>query len=219
MNSVLFKRMVLVCSIVSLIAACDSKYRHTPLPSTSNVVILGDSLTYGTGAGSGEDYASILAGNTGWNVINEGVPGNTSYDGLARLSQILEAHESGEQKIDLLIVELGGNDFLKHVPKTETVSNLKAILDQAKAKSINTVLIAIPEFSPVGAAFGALSDHPLYENLAEETDTPLIEDLFSDVLAKNSLKADPIHPNAAGYRLVATELQNALIDLGFLKKN
>ena len=219
MNSVLFKRMVLVCSIVFLIAACDSKYRHTPLPSTSNVVILGDSLTYGTGAGSGEDYASILAGNTGWNVINEGVPGNTSYDGLARLSQILEAHESGEQKIDLLIVELGGNDFLKHVPKTETVSNLKAILDQAKAKSINTVLIAIPEFSPVGAAFGALSDHPLYENLAEETDTPLIEDLFSDVLAKNSLKADPIHPNAAGYRLVATELQNALIDLGFLKKN
>ena len=217
MNSVLFKRMVLVCSIVFLIAACDSKYRHTPLPSTSNVVILGDSLTYGTGAGSGEDYASILAGNTGWNVINEGVPGNTSYDGLARLSQILEAHESGEQKIDLLIVELGGNDFLKHVPKTETVSNLKAILDQAKAKSINTVLIAIPEFSPVGAAFGALSDHPLYENLAEETDTPLIEDLFSDVLAKNSLKADPIHPNAAGYRLVATELQNALIDLGFLK--
>jgi acyl-CoA hydrolase len=219
MNSVLFKRMVLVCSIVCLIAACDSKYRHTPLPSTSNVVILGDSLTYGTGAGIGEDYASILAGNTGWNVINEGVPGNTSYDGLARLSQILEAHESGEQKIDLLIVELGGNDFLKHVPKTETVSNLKAILDQAKAKSINTVLIAIPEFSPVGAAFGALSDHPLYENLAEETDTPLIEDLFSDVLAKNSLKADPIHPNAAGYRLVATELQNALIDLGFLKKN
>jgi acyl-CoA hydrolase len=219
MNSVLFKRMVLVCSIVSLIAACDSKYRHTPLPSTSNVVILGDSLTYGTGAGSGEDYASILAGNTGWNVINEGVPGNTSYDGLARLSQILEAHESGEQKIDLLIVELGGNDFLKHVPKTETVTNLKAILNQAKAKSINTVLIAIPEFSPVGAAFGALSDHPLYENLAEETDTPLIEDLFSDVLAKNSLKADPIHPNAAGYRLVATELQNALIDLGFLKKN
>jgi acyl-CoA hydrolase len=215
----LFKRMVLVCSIVSLITACDSKYRHTPLPSTSNVVILGDSLTYGTGAGSGEDYASILAGNTGWNVINEGVPGNTSYDGLARLSQILEAHESGEQKIDLLIVELGGNDFLKHVPKTETVSNLKAILNQAKAKSINTVLIAIPEFSPVGAAFGALSDHPLYENLAEETDTPLIEDLFSDVLAKNSLKADPIHPNAAGYRLVATELQNALIDLGFLKKN
>jgi acyl-CoA hydrolase len=219
MKSAMFKRWCLVFCLVFVFAACDSKYRHNPLPSTSNVVILGDSLTYGTGAGSGEDYASILASNTGWNIINAGVPGNTSYDGLARLPQILEAHENGEQKIDLLIVELGGNDFLRHVPEPETVNNLKSILSQAKAKSINTALIAIPKFSPVGAAFGALSDHPLYEKLADETDTPLIEDLFSDVLAKNSLKADPIHPNAEGYRLVATELQNALIDLGFLKKN
>ena len=215
----MLKRWCLVFCIVFAVTACDRDYKHAPLPTTSNVVILGDSLTYGTGAGSGEDYASILASNTGWNVINEGVPGNTSYQGLARLSQILEAHESGEQKIDLLIVELGGNDFLKHVPEPETVNNLKSILNQAKAKRINTALIAIPEFSPVGAAFGALSDHPLYEKLADETDTPLIEDLFSDVLAKNSLKADPIHPNAEGYRLVASELQIALIDLGFLKKN
>lgn len=215
----MLKRWCLVFCIVFAVTACDRDYKHTPLPTTSNVVILGDSLTYGTGASSGEDYASILASNTGWNVINAGVPGNTSYDGLARLPQILEAHESGGQKIDLLIVELGGNDFLKHVPESETVNNLKSILSQAKAKRINTALIAIPKFSPVGAAFGALSDHPLYEELAEETDTPLIQDLFSDVLAKNSLKADPIHPNAEGYRLVASQLQSALMDLGFLKKN
>lgn len=215
----MLKRWCLVFCIVFAVTACDRDYKHTPLPTTSNVVILGDSLTYGTGASSGEDYASILASNTGWNVINAGVPGNTSYDGLARLPQILEAHESGGQKIDLLIVELGGNDFLKHVPESETVNNLKSILSQAKSKRINTALIAIPKFSPVGAAFGALSDHPLYEELAEETDTPLIQDLFSDVLAKNSLKADPIHPNAEGYRLVASQLQSALMDLGFLKKN
>ena len=219
MISVMLKRWCLVFCIVFAVTACDRDYKHTPLPTTSNVVILGDSLTYGTGASSGEDYASILASKTGWNVINAGVPGNTSYDGLARLPQILEAHESGGQKIDLLIVELGGNDFLKHVPESETVNNLKSILSQAKAKRINTALIAIPKFSPVGAAFGALSDHPLYEELAEETDTPLIQDLFSDVLAKNSLKADPIHPNAEGYRLVASQLQSALMDLGFLKKN
>lgn len=219
MISAKFKRWCLLCCVALIAVACDSEYRHTPLPATSNVVILGDSLTYGTGAGSGEDYASLLASSTGWNVINAGVPGNTSYDGLARLSGILAAHDSGEQKIDLLIVELGGNDFLKHVPQTETVNNLKSILSQAKAKSINTALIAIPKFSPVGAAFGALSDHPLYEELAEETDTPLIEDLFSNVLAKNSLKADPIHPNADGYRVVADELHNALKELGYLKKN
>ena len=218
MLSTLFKRWWLIVCMAVTVAACDRGYDHTPLPSTSNVVILGDSLTYGTGAGSGEDYASLLAGKTGWNVINAGVPGNTSYDGLARLPDILEAHERGEQNIDLLIVELGGNDFLKHVPEPETISNLRAILSQAKQRNIKTALIAIPKFSPVGAAFGALSDHPLYEKLAEETDTPLVEDLFSDVLAKNSLKADPIHPNAEGYRVVADELQNALVGLGFLRK-
>lgn len=215
----MFKRFALVFCILFALAACDRDYRHSPLPSTSNVVILGDSLTFGTGAATGEDYASILAGTTGWNIINAGVPGNTTQDALARLTDILDAHENGDQKIDLLIVELGGNDFLKHVPETQTVNNLKSILSQAKARNINIALIAIPEFSPVGAAFGTLSDHPLYEKLAEETDTPLIEDLFSDVLAKNSLKADYIHPNAAGYRVVAEKLHKALIDLGYLRKN
>lgn len=218
MASPLFKRWFLVCWLVLVAVACDRDYEHAPLPSTSNVVILGDSLTYGIGANSGEDYPSLLAERTGWNIINAGVPGNTSRDGLARLPVILEAHERGERKIDLLIIELGGNDFLKHVPESETVSNLRSILDHAKAQSISTVLIAIPKFSPVGAAFGALSDHPLYEQLAEETDTLLIEDLFSDVLAKNSLKADPIHPNAAGYRIVADELQSALVKSGFLRE-
>ena len=215
----MFKRFALALFILFVITACDRDYRHSPLPSTSNVVILGDSLTFGTGAATGEDYASILASTTGWHVINAGVPGNTTQDGLARLNDLLGAHESGEQKIDLLLVELGGNDFLKHVPESQTINNLKSILSQAKARNIHIALIAIPEFSPVGAAFGTLSDHPLYEKLAVETDTPLIEDLFSDVLAKNSLKADYIHPNAAGYRVVAEKLHEALIDLGYLRKN
>jgi acyl-CoA hydrolase len=218
MVMVMLKRLIQVVCVLVAFSACDRDYQHSPLPSTSNVVILGDSLTFGTGAAEGEDYASILASTTGWNIINAGVPGNTTQDGLARLTDLLDAHETGDQKIDLLIVELGGNDFLKHVPEPQTVNNLKSILNQAKAKNIQTALIAIPQYSPVAAAFGALSDHPLYEKLAEETDTPLIEDLFSDVLAKNNLKADYIHPNAAGYRVVADKLQQALIDLGYMHK-
>lgn len=214
-----FSLLLLVLCFIFAVAACNRDYRHSPLPTTSNVVILGDSLTYGTGAGDGEDYASLLADRTGWHVINAGVPGNTSHDGLERLSALLAAHEAGEQKIDFLIIELGGNDFLKRVPEPETVNNLKSILNQAKAMSIQTALIAVPEFSPVGAAFGKLSDHPLYEKLAEETHTPLIKGVFSAVLAKNSLKSDPIHPNAEGYRIVADKLQNALVDMGFLRKN
>lgn len=213
----MFKHIVLIIWLLISVTSCGKEHKFVPLPTTSNIVILGDSLTYGTGAAKGEDYASILASNTGWNVVNAGVPGNTSSDGLTRLTDLLDAHEAGEQKIDFLIIELGGNDFLKRVPEDETVRNLKAILMQAKASSIQTALLAIPEYSPIGAAFGNLSDHPLYEKLAKETGTPLIEDLFSEVLAKNSLKADYIHPNAEGYRLVESNLREALIDLGFLQ--
>ncbi|WP_036303032.1 GDSL-type esterase/lipase family protein [Methylotenera sp. L2L1] len=203
--------------IVVLFAACDSGHQFTTLSANANVVVLGDSLTYGTGAADGEDYVSLLSADTGWKMMNAGVPGNTSADGLSRLDGLLASHDDGSQKIDLLIVELGGNDFLKHVPETETVRNLNAILTQSKARNIQTVLIAIPKFSPIGAAFGNLEDHPLYEKLADQTNTPLIDSVFSDVLAKNSLKADPIHPNADGYRIVATDLKSALSDFGFLK--
>lgn len=213
-----FLRFILVLCALLQFSACDSGHRYAPLPSTSNVLILGDSLTFGTGAAEGEDYATLLANKTGWNIINAGVPGDTTLNALERLPEFLEAHASGEQKIDLLIVELGGNDFLKRVPPTQILENLKLILTQAKVNGIPTALIAIPELSPVGAAFGNLSDHPLYAQLAEETNTPLLQDIFTEVLAKNSLKADPIHPNAAGYQVVAETLQQALRTFGFIRE-
>jgi acyl-CoA hydrolase len=202
---------ILVC-LVLLSSACGKQPQYANLPAKSTVVILGDSLTHGTGANKGEDYASILATNTGWNIINAGVPGNTSLNGLERMPAILQEHE-----IDLLIIELGGNDFLQRLPEQETVNNLKAILAQAKAKRIQTILLAVPEFSPMGAAFGNLSDHALYAKLAQESDIPLIENVFTDVLATNALKADSIHPNAEGYVMVEANLRQSLIKLGFLK--
>jgi len=205
------RNLFVIVLLAMLMTACGHGQQYPAIPAKSTVVILGDSLTYGTGADKDQDYASILASNTGWNVINAGVPGNISSDGLARLPELLDG-----QEIDLLIVELGGNDFLKQLPEAETTGNLKAILAQVKAKKIQAVLLAIPKFSPIGAAFGNLSDHPLYEKLAKETNTPLVEDVFSDVLANNGLKSDAIHPNAEGYRIVEDNMRNAFIKMGFL---
>lgn len=207
----IIKKLSLVVLLSLFIAACGEEQRYTPLPKTATVAILGDSLSYGTGADKGQDYPSLLAANTGWNIINAGVPGDTSADGLERLQYLLDNHE-----IDLLIVELGGNDFLRRVPEAETMNNLKSILTEIKANNIQPLLVAIPEFSPFGAAVGSLSDHKLYEQLAKETNTPLIKDIFSDVLGKNALKADPIHPNAEGYRIVEENLRKALTKMGFL---
>lgn len=205
------KHLVTIALLPLILIACSSEPRFPPLPKGANVLILGDSLSHGTGAADGEDYPSLLAASTGWNIINAGVPGDTSAAGLQRLPALLERHE-----VDLLIVELGGNDFIRRVPQQQTVDNLRAILSEARANGIQPLLLAIPAFSPFGAAVGSLSDHELYQELAKETGTPLIEDIFSDVLASNALKSDPIHPNAEGYRLVEEGLRKALSKKGFL---
>jgi acyl-CoA hydrolase len=154
----------------------------------------------------------LLATKTGWQIINAGVPGDTSSGGLERLPALLQQHQP-----KLLIVELGGNDFLHNVPQTKTMANLKAILTQAKQAAVPTVLVAIPEVSAFRAAMGNLQDHTLFETLAQETNTPLITNVFSEVLSDNTLKADQIHANAKGYAVVSELLYRKLAEFGFLK--
>jgi acyl-CoA thioesterase I len=178
----------------------------------ATVLILGDSLSYGTGARAGEDYPTLLEKSTGWKIVNAGVPGDTSSQGLARLSNLLEEYQP-----QLLVVELGGNDLLHQASASEIEHNLKAILLKAKEQGVESVLVAIPAASPLMEAVGHLSDHPIYEKISEETKTPLISEVFSEVLSIRSLKSDQIHPNAEGYAQVAIKMHEAFHGLGYLK--
>ena len=204
------KKLILLFLV--LLAACSHPEKNAAIPQGGTVLILGDSLSYGTGANQGEDYPTLLAKSTGWKIINEGVPGNTSAEGLERLPALLE-----QDNPKLLIVELGGNDFIHQLPQSDTIRNLKAILALAKAKGVKTILMAIPEMSPLKAAIGNLSDHPLYETIAKETATPLVADVFADVLSDSSLKSDQIHPNAQGYAMVSKNMTTKLKLLGYVK--
>ena len=204
------KKLILI--FLFLLAACGGdKPKFAAIPAGTTVLILGDSLSFGTGANAGEDYPTLLAKSTGWNIINEGVPGDTTAGGLARLPDLLEQHQP-----KLLIVELGGNDLLHQTPTGEITGNLKAMLSLAKAQGIQTILVAIPEISPLKATFGNLTDHPLYEAVATETATPLIADVFSEVLSDRALKSDQIHANAKGYAVVSEMFEEKLRELGYL---
>lgn len=204
-------RIIILCLLSIGFVACSSGEKLPAIPAGATVLILGDSLSYGTGAAKGDDYPTLLAQHSGWQVINAGVPGDTSAQGLARLPELLETHQPA-----LLIIELGGNDFLRNVAITETEANLRAIIQAAKLNNIQTLLIAIPDYQPVKAAFGGLSDHAVYEKLAEETQILLASNIFSPVLSTNALKADYVHPNAAGYQVVEQKLRESLIELGLL---
>lgn len=197
--------------ITTILIACGSSEKLPAIPTGATVLILGDSLSYGTGASEGQDYPALLAQSTGWNIINAGIPGDTSAQGLARLPELLEEHQP-----KLLMIVLGGNDFLQKQPIAQTEANLRAIVQSAKSQNIPSLLIAIPDYQPIKAALGSLSDHALYAALAEDVQTPLVEDIFSPVLSKNSLKADYVHPNAQGYQAVEVALRKSLIELGLL---
>jgi acyl-CoA thioesterase I len=207
----MMKKLIYILFALILVSCDGSSEKYATIPQGATVLVLGDSLSYGTGASAGEDYPTLLAKATSWNIVNEGVPGDTSAGGLARLPPLLEAHQP-----KLLIVELGGNDLLRQTPPTEIMQNLSSILSQAKAQGIQTILVAIPEFSPLKATFGNLTDHPLYEKLATETATPLIADVFSEVLSDRNLKSDQIHANAKGYAVVSEKLSEQLKQMGFL---
>ena len=212
MKKLIYLLFVFILTLVS----CDkSVEKYAAIPQGATVLILGDSLSYGTGANNGanagEDYPSLLTKTTGWNIINQGLPGDTTAGGLARLPDLLEQYQP-----KLLIVELGGNDLLRQTSPVEITQNLNRILTLAKTQGIQAILVAIPEISPFKAAVGSLSDHPLYEKLAKETNTPLIADVFSDVLSDRALKTDQIHANAKGYAVVSEKFGEKLKELGYL---
>ncbi|HPK31451.1 MAG TPA: GDSL-type esterase/lipase family protein, partial [Ottowia sp.] len=99
--------------------------RSRPVPAGAVVLALGDSLTWGTGAPPEASYPAVLARLTGWQVVNAGVPGDTSAQALARLPAMLAEHRPA-----LVIVSIGGNDFLRRLPEADTRANVRAICEQ-----------------------------------------------------------------------------------------
>ncbi|MFC2344799.1 arylesterase [Campylobacter sp.] len=203
---------ILLAALVALsIAACGSKGKERPLPAGSVVVALGDSITQGVGASEQSAWPALLARLSGWRVINAGVSGDTSAQALARLPALLQ-----EYKPALVIVSIGGNDFLRRQPSSATRANITAILRTVKESGSRAVLIGVPKLT-LGAALGIFSDHELYEELAKEHGVPLLSDAWGDVMKQSCLMSDQIHPNATGYAEFTTSLEKFLRKQGFLR--
>lgn len=208
------KRLAATLLTACLVTACgDAQQRFDPLPRDAVVLAFGDSVTHGTGAGKGEDYPSRLAERTGWRIVNAGIPGDTAQEAKRRIEQALR-----EASPDLVIVELGGNDFLRRRPANLVKEDLREIVHAVKAYGAITVLVGVPELSLIGAAVGRLSDSGIYEELAEEEQALLIGGVFSGVLSDDDLRADRIHPNADGYRVMADDIADALADAGLFTR-
>jgi len=189
---------------------CTRKPATQAVPAGATVLALGDSLTSGVGASADTAYPTLLAARTGWNVINAGVSGNTSAQALERLPDLLQEHRPA-----LVIVSIGGNDFLRRLSLETTRTHLRLIGEQANGSGAQVLLVAVPELSLM-ATVGKLSDHALYEEVAEELKIPLHSKGWSGVLAQERLRSDQIHANAAGYEQFAQGLVETLKTTGLL---
>ena len=196
--------------LAAALTACSKTAPHAALPAGSTILALGDSLTAGYGADATAAYPAVLAGLTGWQVINGGVSGNTSAQALARLPALMR------RQPQLVLVSIGGNDFLRKVPEADTRSNIRQIVQQIKAAGVPAVLVAVPYFT-TGALFGRLSEHPMYEELAAELNVPLFKGAWAEVLGNKKLKSDQIHANAQGYRVFAEKMWAFLKQQGFAR--
>ncbi len=192
----------LLCALL-LVSGCGQKIRLTPLPADAVVLAFGDSLTYGTGASESESYPAQLEKLTGRRVVREGVPGEVSAAGLQRLPAVLD-----EYRPRLLLLCHGGNDFLRRLPKAETAANLRAMIRLAQSRGIEVLLIGTPEFGFL------LTPPDFYAEIAKEYRLPYESGVLSKILRDSSLKSDQIHPNAAGYRLMAERVYALLKKAG-----
>ncbi len=206
------KRRALI--VACALGACGRKAptAAAAVPAGSTVLALGDSITFGTGADSAAAYPAQLAALTGWSVINAGVPGDTAAQAVKRLPALLAEHKPA-----LIILSVGGNDFLRRLLTAQTEAALRSAIAQAGEAGAQVLLVAVPQLS-IGAALGAgLSDHPLYAKLADELKLPLHANGWAKVLGDEKLRADQIHANAAGYRAFAEGLTATLRSTGLLK--
>jgi len=203
---------LLTAALVPL-AGCGRKPpRAQAIPSGATVLALGDSLTSGVGASAETAYPAVLQRLTGWKVVNAGVSGDTSAGALQRLPGLLQQHRPA-----LVIVSIGGNDFLRRQSASATRTNVHRICADAKAGGAQVLLVAIPELT-ILATLGQLSDHGMFEDIAKELGIPLHRKGWSGVLADAKLRSDNIHANAAGYELFTQGLVDTLKDTGLLAR-
>ncbi|MEX2515296.1 MAG: arylesterase [Gammaproteobacteria bacterium] len=193
--------------LTTLLAGCgkQSPADWPALPTDAVILAFGDSLTYGTGARRDSSYPAELQRLSQRQVINAGISGELSADGLARLPDLLNKHQP-----DLMILCHAGNDILRKKDEQQTATNLRRMIALAKERNVQVVMLGVP-------AFGLrMQTADFYDDIAADAGILYLPDLVSEVLAERRYKSDSVHPNAAGYKVMAEAIHAALRETGAL---
>lgn len=194
---------VMLTVILLVLTGCSKQISSMTRLSEADVILaFGDSLTYGTGVSTEQSYPQILANRIGHTVVNGGIPGELSEDGLIRLPALLDEYSPA-----LVVICHGGNDFLRKKSIEELEHNLKQMIQLAKAAGAEVLLVAVPQPKLI-----MLSDAEVYQKVATAMHVPLVDNTLSEILSDNALKSDAVHPNAQGYQQLAEAVETMLYE-------
>ena len=193
-------------------AHADSPQAAPGLADTRPVVLfLGNSLTAGLGVPEDSAFPALIqqkidAARLGFRVVNAGVSGATSADGLQQADWLLR------QPVSVLVLELGGNDALRGLPVDAMRANLKGIIEKFRARhpGLPIVLAGMEAPPNLGPAY-TTAFRQAFPDVAREEHTALIPSLLQDVGGIPRLnQADHIHPTAEGHAIVARNVWRVL---------
>ena len=180
-------------------------------PAPRTILFLGDSITAGYGLELSQAYPALLQqrikkNGLNFKVINAGQSGDTSAGGLARMDWLLK------NRIDVLVLELGGNDGLRGLPVEVTRKNLQAIIDRARQRYPQIkIVVAGMKIPPNMGAQYSRDFEAMFATLAKKNNAALIPFILEGVGGVRQMNLpDGIHPTAKGHEIVAENVWKVL---------
>lgn len=173
------------------------------------IVCFGDSLTAGLGIDPSASYPADLqrlldAEGYHYRVINEGVSGDTTKDGLERINRVLS------HKPQIVVLEFGGNDGLRGLPVSVAQQNITAMVQRLQRSGAKVALAGISLPPQYGNDYIARFDS-MYPAVAKQFRVPLLPFILQDVYGvEGDIQADGVHPTAQGAKQVAVNVERLI---------
>jgi acyl-CoA thioesterase I len=167
-----------------------------------SILVFGDSLSAAYGIPRASGWVALLeqrllTGNTGYQVINASVSGETTAGGLTRLPALLARHRP-----QLLILALGANDGLRGLPPPQTARNLEAMITLAEKQGANVLLVGMRLPPNYGAAYAG-KFQSVFSEVAKKKKVRLLPFLLEGIATQpEHFQADGLHPTAQAQPLL-----------------
>lgn len=175
-------------------------------PRAGPIMAFGDSLTYGVGASPaspnpepGASYPDQLSRLIGRPVVNRGYPGDTIAEAAGRLDRDVLAENPS-----IVIVLLGGNDFLQRKELGESFRQLERIIRRIQDSGAMVVLVGLNGLTPLSGLAGE------FRTLARRAGAVFVPNILGGIIGRPALMADSVHPNRDGYAIIAERIADAL---------